>query len=113
MVTVKQYHVRQGEDGGNYISLELTGDVSFVQSQVTGRFYAAAKRCFMYAAIDENTAKNMVGVSMPGSIERVACEPYEYTIADTGEVVSLSYSYQYKPDGMETNELQTPKKAFA
>ncbi len=97
MVTVKNYHVRQKDSGENYISLELEGDVTFVQSQNTGRFYAAAKHCFMYAAMDEKTAKALVGTQMPGSIERVACDPYEYTIPDTGEVKILSYTNEYRP----------------
>ena len=105
MVTVKNYHVREGNNGDNYISLELEGDVSFVQSQNTGRFYASAKHCFMYAAMDEKTAKALVGTQLPGSIERVACEPYEYTIPDTGEVKMLSYTNEYRPEeSMETSE---------
>jgi hypothetical protein len=113
MVTVKDYHVRQGDNGSEYISLELTGDVCFVQSQTTGRFYAAAKRCFMYAALDEPTAKSLVGSRMPGSIERVACDPYEYTIESTGEVLSLAYSYVYRPDCIETAEAPVTQKTFA
>lgn len=113
MVTVKQYHVRKSDDGSEYISLELTGDVCFVQSQNTGRFYAAAKRCFMFAALDEPTALSLVGSKMPGSIERVACDPYEYTIESTGEVLSLAYSYVYKPDGIETAEASVAQKTFA
>lgn len=113
MVTVKDYHIRKGDDGGEFISLELTGDVCFVQSQRSGRFYAAAKRCFMYAALDESTAKSLVGSKMPGSIERVSCDPYEFTIPDTGEVLSLSYSYQYRPDGIEKAEVPRGQNAFA
>ncbi len=113
MITVKNYHIRKGDDGGEYISLELTGDVCFVQSHVTGRFYAAAKRCFMYAALDEPTAEALVGSKMPGSIERVACDPYQFTIPQTGELVSLSYTYQYVPDGIEKAEPPIALKVLA
>ena len=106
MVKVKDYHVRQSNNGEKYISLELEGDVSFVQSQNTGRFYATTKRCFMYAALDEVTAKNLVGTQMPGTIERVACDPYEYTVPETGELKTLSYSYEFRPaDAVETPEF--------
>ncbi len=105
MVTVKNYHVRQGNNGDNYISLELEGDVTFVQSQNTGRFYASAKQCIMYAAMDEKTAQALIGTQLPGSIERVACDPYEYTIPDTGEVKMLSYTNEYRPaETLETSE---------
>lgn len=114
MVKVKNYHVRSSEDGGKYISLELEGDVSFVQSQNTGRFYATTKRCFMYAALDEAMAKSLIGTQMPGTIQRVACEPYDYTVPDTGEVKTLSYSYEYRPaDAVETPEFTNAPRANA
>ena len=113
MITVKKYHVRKREDGTEFISLELAGDVCFVQSQNTGRFYAATKRCFMFAAFDEETAKELIGSKMPGSIERVSCDPYQFTIPQTGEVVTLAYSYHYKPEGVESAEAPIPQKAFA
>jgi hypothetical protein len=113
MVTVKEYHTRKGDDGSEYISLELEGDVAFVQSQRTGRFYATTKRSFMYAALDESVAKSLVGSKMPGSIQRVPCDPYEYTIPETGEVITLTYTYQYVPDGVEQSELVGTSKSFA
>ncbi len=113
MITVKNYHVRKGEKGEEYLSLELQGDVALVQSQNTGRFYATTKRSFMFAAMDEATAQGLIGSKMPGSIERVPCDPYDYTIPDTGEVVRLAYSYQYRPDGIEKAETPTPVKRFA
>ena len=97
MVTVKTYHVRNGEDGKQFISLELEGEISFVQSQKTGRFYASAKRCFMYAAFDEQTAARLVGTQMQGTIERVGCDPYDYKIPETGELKTLSYTYEFRP----------------
>lgn len=106
MVKVKNYHVRKNEDGEQYISLELEGDVAFVQSQNTGRFYATTRRCFMYAAMDESTAKALVGSQLPGTIERVAAEPYNYTVPETGEVKTLNYTYQYRPEeNVETLEF--------
>lgn len=114
MIKVKNYHVRQGNDGEKYISLELEGDVSFVQSQNTGRFYASTKRCFMYAAMDESTAKGLIGTQMPGTIERVACDPYEYTVPETGEVKTLAYTYVYRPaDAVEPAEVIKSARANA
>ena len=106
MLKVKNYHLRKGENGEQYISLELEGDVSFVQSQATGKFYATTKRCFMYAAMDETTAKGLVGTMFPGTIERVSSDPYEYTVPSTGEVKILNYTYQYKPvETVESSEF--------
>ena len=113
MVTVKDYHEREGEKGKTYLTLELEGDVSFVQSQNTGRFYAAVKRAFMFAAMDESTAKALIGKSLPGTIERVPCDPYDYTVPETGEIITLAYSYTYVPEGVEKSELVGTSKSFA
>ena len=112
MITVKDFHVRQGDNGKEYLSLELEGEVAFIQSQNTGRFYAAAKRCFMFGAMTEDSAKALIGTKMPGSIDRVPCDPYDYTVPETGEVISLAYTYQYVPEGADKAELALSSKTF-
>lgn len=97
MVIVKRYHLREGEES-DYITLELEGDLELVQSQNTGRFYATARRCFIYSTFDEVTAMRMLGSEMPGKIIRVQREPYEYTIPETGETVTLTHGWDYIPD---------------
>lgn len=97
MVIVKEYFLREGEKG-NYITLQLEGDLELVQSQNTGRFYATARRCNIYSTFDEETAQRMIGSQMPGQIIRVACDPYDFTIPETGEVVQLAHSWDYIPD---------------
>ena len=32
---------------------------------------------------------------MPGKIEKVEVEPYEYAIPETGELITLSHRYEY------------------
>ncbi|MBL7683823.1 MAG: hypothetical protein JNK00_10725 [Flavipsychrobacter sp.] len=97
MVIVKNYSLKDGEQG-TYVSLELEGDLEMVQSQNTGRFYATTRRCRIFSTFDEPTAKRMVGRPMQGSIVRVPCEPYEFTIPETGEIITLAYRYDYVPE---------------
>lgn len=108
MVIVKNYHVREGEQG-NFISLELAGDIEMIQSSQTGRFYATTRRCFVSSTFDENTAKLMVGKQMPGAIVRKETEPYEYTVPESGEVVMLAHTWDYQPEGV-ANIPETQKK---
>jgi hypothetical protein len=96
MVRVINAHLRTGEQG-QYVSLELQGDITLVQSQNTGRFYATAKRCFIFSTFDEEIAKKLIGTEMPGTIERVECEAYDYTVPETGEVIKMGYTYAYCP----------------
>jgi hypothetical protein len=99
MVQIRAYHLRQGAEGKPYVSLELVGDLELVQSQNTGRFYATQRKCFISSTFDEDTARLMVGKSMPGAIVRTSCDPYEYSIPETGEAVVLTYRYSYVPEG--------------
>jgi len=97
MVTIKAAHLRESERG-NYVSLELVGDPELVQSSNTGRFYATQRRCFVSATFDIDTAQMMLRKQMPGIIERVECEPYEYTLPETGEVIMMGHRYDYAPE---------------
>lgn len=104
MVTVKDYHVREGERG-SYVSLELMGDIELVQSTNTGRYYATARRCFISSTFNEHVAKMMVGKQIGGTIQRVPCEPYQYTVPETGEVITIGYRWDYS-----TEEVPAPVK---
>ena len=97
MITISGYALRKSNDGKQFISLQLQGDVEMVQSMQTGKFYATSKRCSMPSTFSEDVAKGLVGTRMAGTIERVQCEPYDYTVPETGEVVALAHSYEYIP----------------
>lgn len=101
MVTVIGYNIRTQKDNeqNTYISLELEGDIEMVQSQATGRFYATVRRCAISSTFDQLTAERMIGKQMPGSIERMPCEPYDFTIEATGEVMKIGYRWSYVPEG--------------
>ena len=98
MVTVNAYHVRQNNDGKSFIALELLGDLEMIQGSKTGRFYATAKKCTVGSTFTEEVAKTIVGRQLPGRIDRVQTEPYDYTVKETGEVISLTHTYVYVPE---------------
>lgn len=109
MVTVTGYSFRTQKEGEQktYIALEIEGDIEMVQSSNTGRFYATVRRCVISSTFDELTAQRMVGKQMPGTIERVPCEPYDFTIEGTGEVIKVGYRWDYVPEGtMRMKPLQ-------
>jgi hypothetical protein len=108
MVQIVGYNLRTPKEGKPYITLEIEGSVEMVQSQNTGRFYATVRRCVISSTFDEITAARMVGKQMPGTIERVPCEPYEFTIRETGEQTLLSYRWDYQPEGRKRT-FATPK----
>jgi hypothetical protein len=105
MVRIIDFAIRQSKDGKSFVALQLEGDPEFVQSMETGNFYLTAKRCSITSTFDENTAKQLIGTKMPGSIVRAQCEAYSYTVPETGEVISLAHTYQYSPHEVQTQAI--------
>lgn len=99
MVIVKDYAVREAKDGREFIALILQGGLSLIQSQKTGNYYATVKQCSIPSTFDEETAKGFIGERLPGSVQRMTCETYEWTNKDTGEVIELSHRWVYVPEG--------------
>jgi hypothetical protein len=93
------------KEGKQFVSMKLQGGVEAVQSQRTGKMYLTAKTCYISTTFDEATANALIGTDMSGTIERVASEPYEYTVKDTGEVITLTYTYQYFPERVPAEDF--------
>ncbi len=113
MVTITNCFTRQGKDGKPFVVLELTGDVEMIQSASTGRFYATAKRCNVPSSFSEETARMLIGKQMPGRIDRVQADPYQYTIKETGEVITLAHTYAYTPEEKQHNIFERPSRGVS
>jgi hypothetical protein len=108
MITITGYHVRQNQEGKQFIVLELQGDVELIQSSASGKFYATAKKCTMPSTFPEEVAKTLVGKQLKGRIEKVQTDEYEYANPETGEVLTLAHTFVYVPE--EKAETLLPKK---
>jgi hypothetical protein len=95
MVTVSAFEKRKNSQGEEFCVIILEGGLDIVTSRNTGRPYARVNKISIPAVFDEKTAKRMVGTQLPGIIEKKECEPFEYAIPDTGEVIQLSHTYTY------------------
>lgn len=115
MVTIVDYQKRETENGEEFFVLILQGGIEMVQSQNTGRYYATAKKCSIPSTFTENVCKGMVGTQMPGKVTKVACEPYEYAIPETGEVIDLAHRWEYRPESDEATSTNgvTPEQMIS
>ena len=95
MVRIVNYQKRTTEDGKEFFTLELQGGIEIVKSQETGKSYMTARKASMSCTFDELTCQSLIGTELPGSVRKVECEEYEYTIKDTGEVITLSHRFEY------------------
>lgn len=104
MVRVIGYHENERSDGEKFYSLSIQGGVEMVKSEQSGNFYATARKTRITTTFDEATCQALVGSEMPGSVVKVECEPYDYLVEKTGEVLQMTHTYQYLPDELESQE---------
>lgn len=95
MLTIVDYKVRESEDGDSFIALIVQGGVEMVKSKTTGKFYATARKASVPSTFRETVAETLIGSEIDGTIKKVDCEPYEYTIQETNEIIQLSHRYEY------------------
>ena len=98
MVTVINYAERTNSEGKSFVVLQLQGDLEMVQSKETGQFYATARRCSVSSTFSADVAEKMIGKEIPGSIAKQECEPYMYTLPESGESIKLSHRWVFSPD---------------
>jgi hypothetical protein len=95
MVTIVDYKTYQREDGTNFHALVVQGGLEAVKSQETGRTYLTARTAKVPCTFEQATCESYKGTQLPGTIKKVKVEPYEYTIPETGEMLTLSHRYEY------------------
>lgn len=98
MVRIIGFKERQKESGEPFFVLEVQGGIEMVLSQSTGNYYATAKKATISSTFDEQTCLAILGTEMPGKVVKQECEPYTYVVKETGEEITLSHRYVYKPE---------------
>lgn len=93
-VKIVDYKLRTSESGKAFFTLSLQGGVEIVQSS-SGKQYVTARKANMPTTFDEMTCQTLIGQELPGTIQKVVCDPYEYTVQDTGEIITLNHRYEY------------------
>lgn len=94
MVKIIDYVHRTSNDGREFYALTLQGGIEIVRSS-NGSNYVTIRKCSMPTTFDEVTCQSLIGQELPGTILKVDCEPYEYTIEKTGEIIMLSHRFEY------------------
>lgn len=106
MVTVINFKVSENKAGEKFCSLVIQGGIEMVKSKETGRFYATVRKTTIPSTFDELTCKSLIGQTLSGNVKKVECEPYEYTVESTGEVIELTHSYEYVPEETKKTTAQ-------
>ena len=95
MVSVIDYKSVEKENGEDFLMLVLQGGIEAVKSQATGKMYFTARTVKVPATFDEATCKSLIGSQFEGTIVKVPSDSYEYTIKETGEIVTINHRYEF------------------
>ena len=105
MVKIIDFKKRMNSHGEEFHALLLQGGLELVKSKETGNYYATAKTSSITSTFTEEQCKDLIGQEIPGSIVKVECDPYQYTIKDTGEEITLTHRWEYRKEGDTVEEV--------
>ena len=103
MVRIIDYRERENAEGEQFFALIIGGGVELVKSSNTGKYYATMKKASIPSTFDETTCKSIIGKELAGKVQKMSCEPYDYT-TESGDVISLDFTYEYVEE--ESNLLE-------
>ncbi|WP_084088390.1 hypothetical protein [Fodinibius roseus] len=103
MVTIVDYKKHINHNNEEFYSFVLRGELEIVTSK-EGNRYATARKATIPTTFDELLCGDFKGKKLPGTIEKVPCEPYDYKLPETGEVITLEHTWEYNPEPVSTEE---------
>lgn len=101
MVTIVDSRSMENLEGETFFGLVVQGGIEAVKSAQSGRMYFTSRKATVPTTFNEVMCKSLVGTTMKGSIKKVECDPFDYTIAETGEVIQLEHRYEYVTEDSE------------
>lgn len=115
MVTVTNY-VEREKDGKKFYALMVSGGIESILSEQTGKYYLTSRNASVTSTFDEETCKRLLGKQLPGRVVKTKCDPYDFVVKETGEVLQLQHRWSYDPNessSMEETIFQGEIKAAA
>jgi len=74
-------------------------------SKATGKPYLTARKTSIPCTFDEVLAKALIGQSLPGEIERIEVDEYEFLVPGTKKKITLNHSYRYSAEPTTISEV--------
>ncbi len=108
MVRIVDYKTYQNEDGEDFFVLVVQGGIAAVKSRETGKTYLTKQTARVSSTFDEETCKSLIGTEIPGRIIKVEVEPFEYSLPETGEIITLTQRNEFvtEEDAILNDNLQ-------
>jgi hypothetical protein len=112
MVKIIDVKTIKTEVGKEFNMLVVQGGLEPLVSNKTGKIYFTMRKANVSTTFDAACCKSLVGTELPGKVEKVECEPYEYTVKETGEIMMLKHNWQYVDEDFMNASSQVIDKEF-
>ena len=114
MVKIIDFKLRENETGEEFNVLILEGGIETVRSEA-GNLYFTSRRAGVPCTFNQERCQELIGEQMPGSIQKIPCEPYEYMLPESGEKVILHHRYEYQntPSSIEDHVFSESEELVA
>jgi len=104
MVTITGFQKRKKANGESFNVLNLMSGVEVIKSNVSGKPYLSARKANVICHFDDATCLSLVNTKLPGTIEKQECDPYDFKVPQSDEVIQLDYTYVYNPEPANVEE---------
>ena len=84
-----------------YQVVVLLGNVEILRSKSNSKPYLSAKRVTLPTTLNQEQAKELIGTTLPGDIEKVDCPEYEIKMPGSNKKVKINHTFQYAPASIE------------
>ena len=81
----------------NYNVIVLMGNVEVLKSKSTGKPYITAKKVTVPTTLNREQANELVGSTLPGTIEKVDCAEYEIKMPNSNKKIKINHTFQFTP----------------
>ena len=98
------------ETGKAFSMLVVQGGLEPLVSNKTGKIYLTMRKANVPTTFDAITCNSLIGTELPGKVEKMDCEPYEYTVQETGEILTLKHNWQYIDEDLMNAHSQVISK---
>lgn len=90
---------------GDFKVIVLQGKLQVAISETTGRPYLTARKTSLPFTFSEEFAQSLIGTQLPGDIERMECEEYEFQVPGQKKKLKLTHRYQYSANTTVLEEV--------
>ncbi|MFC5271387.1 hypothetical protein [Adhaeribacter terreus] len=98
--------------GKKHNRLILQGEIEMIQSQREKKiYYATIQTCTVSCTFNSVLCDGLVGKTLPGTIEKMECLPYEFKAPNSDEILLLDFTYYYNPSPKTMEQAVFTRKA--